>query len=277
MTRLFTWPQIERREVPHLSAFSAVVHEIRDVLSACRTVDAAQIIGSAVKLENCSVLSDVDGVVIYREGPVAEKAFRHLEWYASVRFVPLQLIYIHRTKARTPDHTIEASFLDHLRRHPGGSIKGAVWEKLYKPELELAADVRSYLRKKSSKLQEFEFKQLVLPENELVYRLGKALSFPVYAMRKVLQVCGYDFPDGDGKRAVIDATNNWSETHEHTKLLRAFYHMEQQYASEIERGTITKKLHADLHGEILNNLPTVIYLADTCLEFLRTRPDLIKA
>lgn len=268
MARLFTWKQIQNGYIPTTKGFEETIHEITRVLTTCSGVRAAQIFGSTAK-KQASVCSDIDVIVVYDYADLAAAvAFRHLHTYAAERFVPLELIPVNEDAALTLDHNIDILLLEHLGRNPQVAILNPVVDLLTVPKETYASAAQLYLRRKRGGFEKLLYQTHTMDGDELARSLGKVLSFPIYAARKILQALGYRFPHGDGKSEVLRNVSQHPKVFGDTRLLRRVTEIEWEYSTSIVAGTMTKEKNKEFFSTVVSYIPMVIELGRAYLEVL---------
>lgn len=241
MGRVFTLAEIASRQIPRLGSFTHISDRLRAELAAAPSVTAALMCGSFLRSEH-NIRSDIDVLVLY---PVARRSeaialMERLQQEARELFVPVQFISLHTELAAFPCHHIASTFLGHFRlaEEFGGCIKGEPLKPLYR-RTEFRQDVRAYLSHKLRAFEKGEVGFAGLSEEGQMKLLEKALSFPVYAARMMIQC--HEGPDGlmlaggDGKAKVTHLYPSVVKSQEATDILSRIVMLDEAYSAEIER------------------------------------------
>lgn len=204
--KVFTWLEIAGRRIPLPHSFVAIGEMLREELESASCVLGAQIIGS-MSYGQHSVTSDIDVVVVYSYGRRVDaiELVRQFNTAAHSLNVPLQIITIDDVLAVTAHHHIRADFAEHfaLCLAGGPSIKIPPSALVHWDPNSVPFDTINYLVVKLKYFEEGEESIHVLSDESRTRLLGKALSFPVHAVRKLLQCFGETFSNGDSRGEVI--------------------------------------------------------------------------
>lgn len=277
MGKIFTWKEVESKEIPDSKDFTLLQEALIKKLRGSRAISGAQICGSIARGDS-NIRSDVDVVVVYRTGweKQAISLFHDLSVQANQLHIPLELIVVDDESANTPDHTFTPSFLEHLQMTsdiPGCVIKQSPHSIIVSSGDDLLDDARMYVRQKVRKFRKAIASFPVLTIEEKMHLFQKVLEFPIYAARKLLRAYGYEFPSGDGKEQIrILSKNSIFSTHAYEAL--AFVNLiDTSYTFELERQL--EELNEDSYNlmleDIENAVPLSQYFADDCLSLIRDK------
>ena len=204
--RVFTMDELRRGKVPLLHSFDSVIRMIQGEMETASCILGAQIVGSCA-YGHYSLTSDIDAVAIYRfdRRDEAMRLIRNLNGAAYSLRVPLQLISLDDILAQTRHHHIRADFAEHflLCLMDGLSIKARLCDLVNFDPNEAVIDTKNYMVVKLKYFEEGDENISILSDEMRARLLGKALSFPVHAVRKMLQCLGCTFPNGDSRMEVV--------------------------------------------------------------------------
>ena len=205
MGKVFSWKEIERREIPQLSSFSTIVGKIRQDLEITDGVIGGILCGS-ILWDACNQRSDIDCVVLYDPVKRREvvKTLRGINQTAADLHVPAELIPLDLHIVRTPLHHIGPSFAAHLRyaSENGGLIKTNPLPLFVFDNTTIVEDIRGYLRNKLRRLEKGISALPIMEVAELHRFLQKVLEAPVHVARKILWWQKVEMPD-DSKQMVL--------------------------------------------------------------------------
>lgn len=208
MGRIFTSEQVLTDCLPNPEDFDTVAALLRQCLGALPDIPAALLCGSYMRGDH-TIRSDFDVLVVYtyRERAKVLQALGSVVAQASEVCVPVQCISLDTRLALSSWHTISPMFLEHFGHMlPQGMIKGNPLQFIG-PRGDMRDEVVQYLARKMKRFEDGEIMLPSLAEAERVRLIGKALSFPVYVARMMLQ-CQRGFgsdvlAQGDDKSKVI--------------------------------------------------------------------------
>lgn len=265
MGKVFSWKEIERREIPQLSSFSAVVGKIRQDLEVADGVIGGILCGS-VLWNTCNQRSDIDCVVVYDPVKRREvvKALRGINQTAANLHVPTELIPLDLHIARTLLHHIGLSFAAHLRyaTENGGLIKVNPLPLFVFDDASVIEDIRGYLRNKLRRLEKGMSALPTMEVAELHRFLQKVLEAPVHVARKILWWRKVEMPD-DSKQTVLHCYPDIADTQEH-ELFTKITIADNEYTTEL----LVQLQYPDQarYSEVIDRLKDLAW--DT-LEFVR--------
>jgi len=263
--KVFSWGEIERKEIPQPSDFSIVVGKIRQNLEVANGVVGGILCGS-VLWNSYNERSDIDCVVVYDPTKRREvvEALRDINQTASTLHVPTELIPLDMHIVRTPLHHIGPSFAVHLRyaAENGGVIKENPLPLFVFDGISIVEDVRGYLRNKLRRLEKGMSTLPTMEVADLLRFLQKVLEAPVHVARKLLRWQAVKMPD-DSKRTVMFYYPDIANAREH-ELFVKITTIDSQYTAEIlaQLQHPNKALYSRVIGEIEE-------LAWDTLEFVR--------
>lgn len=190
MGKIFSFEEINARAIPKISGFKMVADYVRDGLEKSDVIVGGTLFGSTA-WDACTVRSDVDFFVIYKPEYRARamRMFQEMTSHAAHFYVPLNIISIAADIAKSPLHSIGASFMRHLLHaaEKSGNVKGKNLKDLISSaHFDWKEDERSYFRHKLRKLEEWLCDASVLNEDALLHAITKALGVAVRTARKVL-------------------------------------------------------------------------------------------
>lgn len=193
MGRIFSFEEIENKQIPSRENFSRVIEILKDDLQgkySSGSIRAALLCGSVLKGEH-SRRSDLDCLIVYNE----ENRSLTLGWMqefhrtARIHSVPMQFIPVSDAVANTPLCHIEAMFASHLHWaiKNGGVIRGDPSQFLKLDYQSPEDDFRNYLR---YKMRAMEVGQVAARDSDHSYYswLSKGVESPIHVARKVLQI-----------------------------------------------------------------------------------------
>jgi len=194
MGRVFSWGEIERKEVPQSKDFGRVCEEIRHELSRTDAVLGAVLFGSALN-ERFMERSDIDCLLVYdgMERPALTEVLHQLQASARKRHIPLEFIPVDEASAREGIHTIGPSFAWHLEQAvkthlviKADPLRFIRLSDSAKSQSARVEDVLGYLRRKILRFEQGIVELPVMAESEYLHFLRKILELPVHVARKVL-------------------------------------------------------------------------------------------
>ncbi len=189
MGKVFTFEEIERWHVPMPGTIYDVARFIRKELAAAPEVVAALMLGSCMRGDYTS-RSDIDVLVLYNQPNRQEviALMQDLDRVAHKLYVPVQFIPQDAALAESGAHGLSATFFAHfnLAMAGGGLIKENPTQ-LIQCRSDVAADIKAYLIHKMEAFERGEIAFDSLSAEQTARLLGKALSFPVYAGRMMIQ------------------------------------------------------------------------------------------
>lgn len=208
MGRVFTFDEIQTDTIPRRRDFPVLVDIIRDELGQSLIVPGAVIYGSVLR-GDYSIRSDVDVLMLYepgREGEIVDLQ-QWLQDKAKSLAIPLQLIAVDADMAKAGDHRLPPMCLEHLGRAAShGFIKKNPLDYIQPLPITYHRDLQQYLTGKRDAFNHALGCLRVMSEERRADVLGKALSFPVYVARKMLQYANptvFEDDRGDGKALVL--------------------------------------------------------------------------
>lgn len=208
MTRVFTWDELRTDAIPRPEAFTHIGNQLRRDLVAEPAVLGALLYGSFLR-GDYDERSDIDALLIYRPGEreTIVQLQQHLRSAAAGRFVPLRVIAVDSEMAERGDHSFYPMYHAHLcgAACAGGVIKGDPLPYIAPIRITYIEEVHSYLVRKCGSFDRALESLAVMSDAELAVVLGKALSFPIHAARKMLQCLTPGLDMTDDSKAVIRA------------------------------------------------------------------------
>ncbi|MBM3255956.1 MAG: hypothetical protein FJZ04_00590 [Candidatus Moranbacteria bacterium] len=272
MGRVFAWEEITDHYVPQLESFDILCCLLETKLSNSPAIKGALVCGSYVR-GDYNIRSDIDCVAVYdwQKRADAMKVFQRLEIESSKKNIPLEMIPLDDKLAATPNHHFNSTFIDHLRLsvERGGIIKRNPVELIHPNPLSYWEDTRLYLIHKIRKLEKGSAAFPVLRFERPYVFLQKALEFPIYAARKMIQCADRKFKSGDSKKEVLDiyASLNIKAA---SSLLQEIVALDEHYSQCVERQLIQKdrELYFEVLREIVAVIPKVLNFARSNLDHL---------
>lgn len=208
MGRVFTFDEIKTDTIPRLRDFPELVDVVRRELDESLVVQGAILHGSVFRGDH-SIRSDVDVLMLYepgREGEIVDLQ-QELQSEAKSLAIPLRLIAVDVDMARAGDHDLSPMYLEHLARAAsrGKCIKENPLDFVQPLPISYRQDLHQYLTGKRDAFNHALELLRVMSEEKRADALGKALSFPVYVARKMLQYANPTALEngGDGKARVL--------------------------------------------------------------------------
>lgn len=265
MGKVFSWGEIERKEIPQPSDFSAVVSKTRQNLEVTNGVVGGILCGS-VLWNSYNERSDIDCLVVYDPAKRREvvKALRDINQTAATLHVPVELIPLDLDVVRTPMHYIGPSFADHLRyaAENGGVIKKNPLPLFVSDSISVVENLRGYFRNKLRRLEKGVSTLPTMEGAELLRFLQKVLEAPTHIARKLLRWQGVEMSD-DSKRTVTFHYPDIANAREY-ELFVKITTIDSQYTAEI----LTQLQHPnqDQYSRVIGEIEELAW--DT-LEFVR--------
>jgi len=189
MGRIFSWEEIEHGKIPELKSFREVVEKVRKELAFNEKVETAILCGSALR-DDLSITSDIDCVVIYNDETVF-LALKGLIAYAKALYVPLEIIPIDIRMIKMGIHSLNGSFLQHLKRvaKEGGIIKGdpiLIFRPTEDNRTNSYTKLRDTFEEISSKLNRALCELSRFEGEKRIFNLGKILEAPMDIVRQII-------------------------------------------------------------------------------------------
>lgn len=206
MGRVFTAKAMKANKVPHRDAFLSTAEIIRQGLGESPHVLAALIHGSFQR-GDYNERSDIDVVLVYeyRYHQHVVALQEHLQKVGLARCVPIRIILTDRESATRGDHTFFPMYHEHLRASAalGGIVKCDPNNFICPMRMTYRAEVHGYLTRKANAFDQLTESLPGATPEDVARGLGKVLSFPTHAARKMLQYLKPDYLiESDSQRAV---------------------------------------------------------------------------
>jgi len=239
MGRVFSWGEIERREVPQIKDFSRVCEEVRHELSRTDGVLGALIFGSAMS-ERFMERSDIDCLVVYEEdrGTHVREALRTIRKFSHVLHVPVEFVPVDDVSARIGLHTIGPSFAWHLEQAVKTHlvIKADPFRFIRLLDSANSQSVRvedalGYLQRKILRFEQGIVEFPVMAESEYLHFLQKILESPIHIARKVLWLLVPNLPS-DSKACVIRYYRDFAPSR-FREIFQTLLDMDASYSYEV--------------------------------------------
>ena len=203
MGAVFTWDEIQKKQVPELASFPVILKHLTHALKEENTVLAALVCGSVLRGDHTR-RSDIDCVVIYetKNEMRAMSVMQKVSLFAKKSYVPINFIPCDSALAKSRMHMFGPSFMKHLVLSvaAGGAIKGNIANFLGY-SLSTNLEIEAYIR---AKLYNFEEAYAVIGsfgEERRINLIKKSLEAPMHIARKVLHYKGV--AEVDEKKGVV--------------------------------------------------------------------------
>jgi hypothetical protein len=257
MGRIFSWPEVEARQIPELASFEMVGNVFRSLLVTCPEVVAALFCGSFIRGDH-NIRSDIDCVILYEAKGRAEAValLRELLVFARGLFVPVEMIPLSVELAATPHHHLAPTFLEHLSLSAmnGGVIKANPVPLICPRQTTFVEDTRDYLIHKMRKLEKGMVTIPVVSTERLFLFLQKVLDLPIYVARKLLRCHGIPL-ETDSKQEVLRLYPTLGITPA-IAILEEVTRMDRVYSATLE--SQSRRPDEQRYREVIENLLTII-------------------
>ncbi len=262
MARVFTWDELRTDAIPRPEAFSYISNQLRRDLAAEPAVIGALLYGSTLR-GDCDERSDIDALLIYRPGTqeIIVSLQQHLRSAAAGRFVPLRIIAVDSELALRGSHSFYPMYHAHLcgAACAGGIIKEDPLSYIAPKRMTYLEEVHGYLVRKCGSFDRALESLAVMSDAELAAVLGKALSFPVHAARKMLQCLAPDFDLTDDSKAVVRAHYQRLNIAHSVDLFHELLGMERRYVEALAELRVIPNINR--HVALMNQLKPALMLA----------------
>lgn len=228
MSRIFTFEEIEQKQVPTVDDFGHVLNALREQLPTLPNFIGAVIFGSALS-GNFRRTSDIDVFVAFddpglRLSQETKQALNQLTSLARDHYVPIDWLPNTREQLQQGLHTIRAGGLDHISW--GAAHGGLIGTNpvVYHP-VNRRAEAIAYTLFAMDELVRADVRWPQMTEIERNKVRGKALDRPVAAARRVLELKERDvcaLPSGEVVAAMKD------------KKLRRLWRLSEWYRRRLE-------------------------------------------
>ncbi len=194
MGRVFTLEELDQGQVPFHDRFASLAELIRVNSTDQAFILAALVYGSYLKRprQDFNCRSDLNVLAIYDHSPsrMARRKFAHWYEYARCEHVPLSLITVDQMTAINGGCPVSPTWLNELRwaQENGGVLLGSVSDFLDRPTIDAKTDFVVYVTRELAKLERDLNRRYEQTETERCATRSRALSSPLHAVRKLLQV-----------------------------------------------------------------------------------------
>jgi hypothetical protein len=235
MGRVFSFNEIEARQVPTIEAISGLARFIKTLAENNESIRAGVILGS-VMYGRHTRRSDVDFVVIHdaSQAVAAHKLFRLFYEQAAQVHVPLEVISISDQLAAASAHDIGLALTNHLSLADKSTcvVKQHPCELLSPHVLNAREDILNYLCRKAADLERRQYHLAQMSGHEYFKYLQKLLESPIHIARRMLQLRRES--TDDSKPRVV---SQYAEivNRDLAELFERLQSLDAEYSAELER------------------------------------------